>query len=203
MNIIVDLNTSIKDGTEVVFRSPVDCSQVTGLKVYCPDGSQEFVFADAHGNNVGDIDHLFAENVAVKVILDVTTGMAFVQNADTNAYLEGRFEELQEAIDNLDVSGGEMSEEELADMMINIISDQYENGGPIDEYVWNRASDVALDQALTVVSDYDLVGYDEETDEYSRNVYTKEEVDAQVGDIETAIDSILAIQNQLMGGDSL
>lgn len=98
MNIRVDLNTSIKDGTEVIFRSPVDCSQVTGLKVYYigDDGnttSMEFAFADAHGNNVGNIDHLFAENVAVKVILDVTTSMAFVQNADTNAYLEGRFAE--------------------------------------------------------------------------------------------------------------
>jgi hypothetical protein len=61
--------------------------------VYYPgaDGntvSKVFTLADAHGNNVGDIDHLFAENVVVKVILDVTTGMAFVQNADTNAYLE-------------------------------------------------------------------------------------------------------------------
>ena len=99
MNIRVDLNTPIKDGTEVVFRSPVDCSQVTGLKVYYLGGSQEFVFADAHGNNVGDIDHLFAENVAVKVILDVTHGMAFVQNADTNAYLEGRFGDIESALD--------------------------------------------------------------------------------------------------------
>jgi RNAse (barnase) inhibitor barstar len=98
MNIRVDLNYPIKDGTEVVFRSPVDCSQVTGLKVYYSDGSQEFAFADAHGNDVGNIDHLFAENVAVKVILDVTTGMAFVQNADTNAYLERRFEELQTVV---------------------------------------------------------------------------------------------------------
>lgn len=98
MNIRVDLNYPIIDGTEVVFRSPVDCSQVTGLKVYYGNASQEFVFADAHGNNVGDIDHLFAENVVVKVILDVTTGMAFVQNADTNAYLEGRFSELEKAI---------------------------------------------------------------------------------------------------------
>lgn len=103
MNIRVDLNYPIKDGTEVVFRSPVDCSQVTGLKVYYigADGNtafQEFAFADAHGNNVGDIDHLFAENVAVKVILDVTSGMAFVQNADTNAYLEGRFQELEEKL---------------------------------------------------------------------------------------------------------
>lgn len=93
MNIRVDLNTPINDGTEVVFRSPVDCSQVTGLIVYYDGGSQEFMFADAHGFNVGDIDHLFAENVVVKVILDVTASMAFVQNADTNAYLEWRFKD--------------------------------------------------------------------------------------------------------------
>lgn len=96
MNIRVDLNTPIFDGAEVVFRSPVDCSQITGLILYYPDNgntvSKEFAFADAHGNNVGDIDHLFAENVVVKVILDVTTSMAFVQNADTNAYLESRFD---------------------------------------------------------------------------------------------------------------
>ena len=97
MNIRVDLDTPIYDGREVVFRSPVDCSQVTGLILYYPDNgntsSKEFAFADAHGNNVGDIDHLFAENVVVKVILDLETNMAFVQNADTNAYLEGRFAE--------------------------------------------------------------------------------------------------------------
>ena len=92
-NIRVDVSYTIQDGSELVFRSPVDCSAITGMLVYYPgsDGnitSKVFAFADAHGNNVGDIDHLFAENVVVKVILDVTTGMAFVQNADTNAYLE-------------------------------------------------------------------------------------------------------------------
>lgn len=97
-NIRVDLNTPIKDGMEVVFRSPVDCSQITGLIVYYNGGSQEFMFADAHGNDVGIIDHLFAEDVVVKVILDVTTGMAFVQNADTNAYLEQRFDDIEENI---------------------------------------------------------------------------------------------------------
>lgn len=93
MNIRVDLTTPIQDGTEVVFRSPVDCSQITGLIVYHNGESKEFAFADAHGNNVGDIDHLFAENAVVKVILDVSTSMAFVQNADTNAYLEWRFQD--------------------------------------------------------------------------------------------------------------
>ena len=99
MNIRVDLNTPIYHGREVIFRSPVDCSKVTGLILYYPENgntvSKEFAFADAHGNNVGDIDHLFAEDVVVKVILDVTAGMAFVQNADTNAYLEGRFADIE------------------------------------------------------------------------------------------------------------
>ena len=102
MNIRVDLTTPIKDGTEVVFRSPVDCSQITGLIVYFKENgntaSQEFALADAHGNNVGDIDHLFAENVVVKVILDVAHSMAFVQNADTNAYLEGRFDGIEKKV---------------------------------------------------------------------------------------------------------
>ena len=97
-NIRVDIDYTIKDGTEIKFRSPVDCSQITGLIVYYPgaDGntvSKVFALSDAHGNNVGDIDHLFAEDVVVKVILDVTKSMAFVQNADTNAYLEGKFAE--------------------------------------------------------------------------------------------------------------
>ena len=95
-NIRVDVDYTIHDGSELKFRSPVDCSAITGLIVYYPgaDGnttSKVFALADAHGNNVGAIDHLFAENVVVKVILDVTTGMAFVQNADTNAYLEAQF----------------------------------------------------------------------------------------------------------------
>lgn len=96
MNIRVDLNYTIKDGSEIVFRSPVDCSAITGLVVYyvAEDGSaasREFVLTDAHGNDVGDIDHLFSENVVVKVILDVTAGKAYVQNADTNAYIERTF----------------------------------------------------------------------------------------------------------------
>jgi hypothetical protein len=112
MNIRVDLQHNIYDGTEVVFRSPVDCSQVTGLIVYYPENgvttSREFAFTDAHGNNVGDIDHLFGEDVVVKVILDLTASKAFVQNADTNAYLEGRFEEITASIGDIDAALDEL-----------------------------------------------------------------------------------------------
>ena len=96
-NIKVTLDYTIVNGQPLTFKSPVDCSQVTGLVVYYPIGdtttSRVFQFADAHGNNVGDID-LFASNVLVKVVLDLDASRAYVQNADTNAYLEGRFEDL-------------------------------------------------------------------------------------------------------------
>ena len=90
-NIRVDSTFPIINGHAITFRSPADCSQVTGLIVYYPEGNgtitKPFQFADAHGNNVGNI-HLFAENVLVKVILDTELNRAYVQNADTNAYLE-------------------------------------------------------------------------------------------------------------------
>ena len=122
-NIKVDLSTPIFDGAEVKFRSPADCSQVTGLVVCYNGESQEFIFADAHGNNVGDIDHLFAEDVVVKVILDVTKGMAFVQNADTNAYLENRFAGLEDMIGTGGGGGGGVTEEDV----VNIIDEQMEH----------------------------------------------------------------------------
>lgn len=93
-NIRIDSTIQITNGQAITFRSPTDCSQVTGLVIYYPEAdgttSKTFKFADAHGNNVGNI-HLFAANVLVKVILDTDLNRAYVQNADTNAYLEGQF----------------------------------------------------------------------------------------------------------------
>lgn len=96
-NIRIDLEATVINGQTLTFKSPVDCSQITGLILYYPEGnttkSTVFQFADAHGNNVGNIN-LFAENVLVKVILDTDLKRAYVQNADTNAYLENRFANL-------------------------------------------------------------------------------------------------------------
>lgn len=94
-NIRVDVDYMIHDGCEIKFRSPVDCSAVTGLIVYYPnlDGStisKVFTFTDAGGHDVGNINSLFTSDVVVKVILDVTNEKAFVQNANTNAYLEAQ-----------------------------------------------------------------------------------------------------------------
>ena len=97
-NIKVGVNYMVADGSEIVFHAPCDCSEVTGLKVDCIDikgnqVSKEFAFKDAHGNNLGDVDNLFTAGVYVKVILNVTEGIAYIQNADTNKYLEGKFEQ--------------------------------------------------------------------------------------------------------------
>ena len=93
-NIRVDLNRPIYDGQTVTFKSPADCSEVTGLIIYYFfEGevlSKIFQFADAHGNNVGSVS-LFAEDVLVKVILDTELERAYVQNADTNKYIEETF----------------------------------------------------------------------------------------------------------------
>ena len=152
MNIIVDLNCPIQDGTEVKFRSPVDCSQVTGLIVHYTGGSQEFAFADAHGNNVGDVDHLFAEDVVVKVILDVSKGMAFVQNADTNAYIESTFIKTVNGTKpdkngNVNVAGGGgggggVTEERLVETLKEYVKKEY-----FDEVVGDIES--ALDELHT------------------------------------------------------
>lgn len=110
-NIRLNLQSPIVDGQSITFRSPADCSQVTGLSVYFPDDSESeagtglsspalFLFADAHGNNVGGKD-LFASSVLVKVILDIATMLAYVQNADTNAYLESKFDSLDTSVSSL------------------------------------------------------------------------------------------------------
>lgn len=220
MNIRVDLNYPIKDGTEVVFRSPVDCSAVTGLKVYYigDDGnarSKEFMLADAHGNNVGIIDHLFAENVAVKVILDVTTSMAFVQNADTNAYLEGRFAQLEKAIAGC--GGG-------ASPLIVTVTDGKASHTNTEIYEHIQSDGVAYvlyDDVLyplsasentataSCVTDEGFVYYLEiydgrfiKVEYYFAKDEQISELEEQIGDIDTALDNIIAIQNSLIGGDA-
>ena len=87
-NIRVDVEYTIKNGSEVSFTAPCNCSDITGLKVYHPGGSKEFTFKDAHGNALTGLGNLFSKGAYVKAILDVTGGSAYMQNADTNAYLE-------------------------------------------------------------------------------------------------------------------
>lgn len=90
----IDLATPLLDGMDIKFQAPCDCTGVTGLVVYYPaeDGveNKSFVFKDAHGNVLTGMGNLFIKGAYVKVIVDVPNGVAYLQNADTNGYLEGR-----------------------------------------------------------------------------------------------------------------
>ena len=101
----VVLDHCLEHGSGIKFKAPVDCAAITKLQVQYVNNagtteSKVFAFADANGNDVGEINNLFGKDSIVKVILDLSStiagvdGAAFVQNADTNAYLESRFAEV-------------------------------------------------------------------------------------------------------------
>lgn len=109
----IDRAFPIINGQPLTFQSPANCSDITGLIIYYPEGdvttSKEFAFVDAHGVDVGSgTISLFAENALVKIVLDTEAGKAYVQNADTNAYLEGKLAKKAPApiISQTDITAG-------------------------------------------------------------------------------------------------
>lgn len=94
-NLKVTLTEPLLNGMDVRFKAPCACSSISKLVVRAPDndgnmGEQEFTFRDAHGNALTDLGNLFSEGVLVKVMVDTETGSAYIQNADTNKYLEDK-----------------------------------------------------------------------------------------------------------------
>lgn len=95
-NVKITLDYQIDDGMSLTFKAPCDCTAVTGLKVYYPSLTEEtststsktFTFKDAHRNDLSNIGNLFVTGAYVKVILDTINGYAYIQNADTNGYIE-------------------------------------------------------------------------------------------------------------------
>lgn len=90
-NIKVESNRPLFDGMAITFKAPCECSAVDGLTVAYEGVSQNFVFRDAHGNILTGIGNLFEEGAYVQAILDTVNGHAYLQNADTNSYLESKF----------------------------------------------------------------------------------------------------------------
>ena len=98
MNIRIDLNHAPLDGETISFKAPCNASEITGLIIYYKNESgssvsKEFTLNDANGVNIGTLNNIFSEGAIVKVIIDTDVNNAFVQNADTNAYLEGKLAE--------------------------------------------------------------------------------------------------------------
>jgi hypothetical protein len=96
--IIINSECEIYNGMPVTFKAPCACNAVDGLKVQGEDWTALFTFKDAHGNDLTGIGNLFDKGAIVKAILDTESGGAFVQNAGTNAYLEGRFADMVQSV---------------------------------------------------------------------------------------------------------
>lgn len=100
-NIKIDVIGELVDGQNVTFQAPCDCTSVTGLKVYYIKSGEKvskvFTMKDAHGNSLANLNNLFAEGAYVHAILDINNNYAYMQNVDTNGYLESRLN----PVDNL------------------------------------------------------------------------------------------------------
>ena len=79
------------DGMPVSFKAPCDCTATDGLAVTYGGVEKVFTFKDAHGNALTGIGNLFAAGAVVKVLLDTASNSAYLQNADTNGYIESRW----------------------------------------------------------------------------------------------------------------
>ena len=95
----ISLNHPLSDGESIEFKATCDSSSATGLKITYPTddegvlSSKTLTFKDAHGNSLNSKANIFLAGSYIKVIADATTSTAYIQNADTNGYLEGKFTE--------------------------------------------------------------------------------------------------------------
>ena len=97
-NIKLSLDHPLVDGEIVTFKAPCNSTAVTGLKVYYTTLTEDstltenktFTFRDAHLNDISNLDSLFLNGAYMQVILDTTNNYAYIQNADTNGYIEDK-----------------------------------------------------------------------------------------------------------------
>lgn len=99
----VQLDGVLMDGQNVTFKAPCACTEIDGLTVsYVTrenskyvEHSVDFTFRDAHNTDLTNLGNLFDAGAYVKVILDTNNKYAFIQNADTNGYLESKIPSIQ------------------------------------------------------------------------------------------------------------
>ena len=152
-NIRIDLNHAPLDGETVAFKAPCNASEITGLIIYYTNEnsesvSSEFTLNDANGGDIGLVDNIFSEGAIVKVILDTDTNNAYVQNSDTNTYLETKFADIEETV------------KEYTDNAISNLGNTYYTETEIDEKIVDINELIAgkSDSGHKHDTDYDAIG---------------------------------------------
>lgn len=93
-------------GEEITIKTPCGCSDVTGVQI----NGVAFPFYDASGNSLADMTGLFAKDSLIRVLIDADKTRAYILNADTNAYLEGKLN------GKADLKDGKVPAEQLPSM---------------------------------------------------------------------------------------
>lgn len=188
----VAVNYLIKNGSEVKFRTPAEYGSDAESTLLCvqypnPDSPDEslsntFAFADANGNDIGEVNNLFGADAIVKVILDIPddvtskviktknangeivkqslqdlglNGVAFVQNADTNQYLEDKFEAVGSRIKAV---------EEVTNSIDDTIANATQNMVTLDQDPANQGKVLTINAEGKVVPDDINAFYTDEED---------------------------------------
>ena len=112
-NIKITANSEIYDGMPITFRAPCDSAAVEVLKVCTANVTQTFSLRDAHGKDLTNPKDLFSTGAYVTAILDTTNSHAYIQNGDTNTYIELRLKSIENGIPSANVDAT-LSEEGVA-----------------------------------------------------------------------------------------
>lgn len=114
-NIKITAQNEIYDGMPITFRAPCDSAVVEGLKVCSANVTQTFTLRDAHGTALTRLKNLFSAGAYVTAILDTTNGHAYIQNGDTNTYLEGRLKSIENGMPSVNIDATLSAEGAAAD----------------------------------------------------------------------------------------
>ena len=96
-NIKITVEGPLMDGHRITFKAPCNCDVVEKLDVrYMENNTQKsklFTMRDTQGNDLTGLGNLFFGGTYVDVVLDPNSGTAYLQNANTNGYLEWKIDD--------------------------------------------------------------------------------------------------------------
>lgn len=168
-NISVVLEKPISDGSKLKFRTPCESTLIEGLEVKTPskDGIgtviKKFVFKDAHGAELCGFGNLFVGGVLIEVLLDVTHGVAFIQNADTNSYVESVKSDIQRM-------------EEVQKEFLKVAGESVEECERAAEAIYIGDGDMPEKALIQIDPSGSVIAVDTELDENSDNLITNKAV---------------------------
>lgn len=143
----IKLDAALMDGHNVTFKAPCDCTAIEGLKVcYIENNSlKEKVFSmkDTHGNALAGLGNLFAAGAYVHAILDSVNLIAYLQNAATNGYLEGKLKAAEAAI--------AADHARIEELVNNQIPEEYLQAC-VEDYINNNDAGLATKEEITNLS---------------------------------------------------